>query len=125
MKMSNLEIYSTAQSFNKAFENFNEYLPVKINFFMQKNKNIISSLAQDIDNARMEIIQTYGKLNDEGDAYIVPPESIDIANKELADLFSIEQEVNINKISLSAFDGVKFTTDQVQAIMFMIDEEQV
>lgn len=125
MKMSNLEIYSTAQNFNKAFENFNEYLPVKINFFMQKNKNTIVSLAQDIDNARMEIIQTYGKLNDEGDAYIVPPESIDIANKELADLFSIEQEVNINKISLSAFDGVKFTTDQVQAIMFMIDEEQV
>lgn len=124
MKMSNLEIYSTAQSFNKAFENFNEYLPVKINFFMQKNKNTIVSLAQDIDNARMEIIQTYGKLNDEGDAYIVPPESIDIANKELADLFSIEQEVNINKISLSAFDEIKFTTDQVQAIMFMIDEEQ-
>ena len=124
MKMSNLEIYSTAQNFNKAFENFNEYLPVKINFFMQKNKNTIVSLAQDIDNARMEIIQTYGKLNDEGDAYIVPPESIDIANKELADLFSIEQEVNINKISLSAFDEIKFTTDQVQAIMFMIDEEQ-
>ena len=125
MKMTNLEIYSAAQSYDKAFANFNEYLPVKVNFFMQKNKNTLIAAAQDIDNTRMEIIQRYGSLNDEGDAYIIPPESMDAANKELADLFSIEQDIVVNKISLSAFDGIKLTTDQVQTIMFMIDEEQV
>ena len=125
MKMTNLQIYTLAQAYNQAFENFNEYLPVKINFFMQKNKNKLIELAQDIDNARMEVIQRYGTLNEDGSSYVVPPESIDIANKELADLFSIEQEVSVNKISLSAFDEIKLTTDQVQAIIFMIDEEQV
>ena len=125
MKMTNLEIYSIAQAYNKAFEEFNEYLPVKVNFFMQKNKNALMTAAQDIDNARMEIIQRYGSLNETGEAYIVPPESMDAANKELSDLFSIEQNITVNKIDLSAFDNIKLTTDQVQAIMFMIDEEQV
>ena len=125
MKMTNLEIYSIAQAYNKAFEKFNEYLPVKVNFFMQKNKNTLMTAAQDIDNARMEIIQRYGSLNETGEAYIVPPESMDAANKELSDLFAIEQDISVNKINLSAFDNIKLTTDQVQAIMFMIDEEQV
>lgn len=125
MKMTNLEIYSIAQAYNKAFEEFNEYLPVKVNFFMQKNKNTLMTAAQDIDNARMEIIQRYGSLNETGEAYIVPPESMDAANKELSDLFAIEQDIIVNKIDLSAFDNIKLTTDQVQAIMFMIDEEQV
>ena len=124
MKMTNLEIYSIAQAY-KAFEKFNEYLPVKVNFFMQKNKNTLMTAAQDIDNARMEIIQRYGSLNETGEAYIVPPESMDAANKELSDLFAIEQDISVNKINLSAFDNIKLTTDQVQAIMFMIDEEQV
>lgn len=125
MKLTNLQIYTLAQVYNESFADFNEYLPVRINFFLQKNKNTLMNLAQDIDNARMEIIKRYGTLNEAGDAYSVPPESMDVANKELADLFSIEQEVKINKISLSAFDEIKLTTDQVQAIMFMIDEEQV
>lgn len=124
MKMTNLEIYQAAQNYNQAFIDFNEYLPVRVNFFMQKNKDIIIALAKDIDNARMEILYKYGTMSEEGDSFIISPESVDVTNKELNDLFAIEQDVAIHKINLSAFDDIKLTTNQVQAIMFMIDEEQ-
>jgi len=122
MKMTNLEIYSNAQALNQAFENFNEYLPVKVNFFMQKNIKAIQELAMDIENSRVEIIQRYGSLNEETNEFSVPAESIEAANSELIDLFDIEQEVNIRKISLDAFGDIKLSTDQVQALMFMIED---
>ena len=122
MKMTNLEIYSNAQALNQAFESFNEYLPVKVNFFMQKNIKAIQELAMDIENSRVEIIQRYGSLNEETNEFSVPAESIEAANSELIDLFDIEQEVNIRKISLDAFGDIKLSTDQVQALMFMIED---
>ncbi len=122
MKMTNLEIYSNAQALNQAFENFNEYLPVKVNFFMQKNIKTIQELAMDIENSRIEIVRRYGTLNEETNEFTVPAESIEVANGELVDLFDIEQEVNIHKINLDAFGDVKLSTEQVQALMFMIEE---
>ena len=122
MKMTNLEIYSNAQALNQAFENFNEYLPVKVNFFMQKNIKTIQNLATDIENARIEIIRSYGTLNEETNEFTVPQESIEIANSELNDLINIEQDVNIHKINLNAFGDIKLNTEQVQALMFMIED---
>jgi hypothetical protein len=122
MKMTNLEIYSNAQALNQAFENFNEYLPVKVNFFMQKNIKAIHALAADIEESRIEIIRKYGVLNEETNEFNVPAESIETANAELIDLFDIEQDVNIHPISLDAFGDIKLSTEQVQALMFMIEE---
>jgi hypothetical protein len=122
MKMTNLEIYSNAQALNQAFENFNEYLPVKVNFFMQKNIKAIHTLAADIEESRIEIIRKYGVLNEETNEFNVPAESIETANAELIDLFDIEQDVNIHPISLDAFGDIKLSTEQVQALMFMIEE---
>lgn len=122
MKMTNLEIYSNAQALNQAFENFNEYLPVKVNFFMQKNIKAIHALAADIEESRIEIIRKYGVLNEETNEFNVPAESIETANAELIDLFDIEQDVNIHPISLDAFGDIKLSTDQVQALMFMIED---
>ena len=123
MKMKNLEIFSIAQAYNDAFANFNEYLPVKVSFFMQKNIQTLNKLAQDIDEARMKIVSNYGELSEDGMQYIVPSESIEIANEELTTLLEIEQEVAVHKIKLDAFDGIRFNPEQMQAIMFMIDEE--
>ena len=123
MKMKNLEIYSIAQAYNEAFADFNEYLPVKVSFFMQKNIQMINQLAKDIDDLRMKIVSNYGTLTEDGSQYIVPAESIEIANEELNALLEIEQDVVIHKIKLDAFDGIKLNTDQIQTIMFMIDEE--
>lgn len=122
MLMKNSEIYNYAQALTEAFRDNNQRLPVKINFYLQKNKKTLLSLSQDIEQSRMEIAQNYGILNEEGTAYTIPDENISIVNTEIQDLFNIEQEVPIYKVSIDSFsDDLTLTTAQMEAIMFMID----
>lgn len=122
MLMKNSEIYSYAQALTEAFRDNNQRLPVKINFYLQKNKKTLLNLSQDIEQSRMEIAQNYGILNEEGTAYNIPEENISIVNTEIQDLFNIEQEIPIYQISIDSFsDDLTFTTAQMEAIMFMID----
>ena len=122
MLMKNSEIYNYAQALIEAFQDNTQRLPVKINFYLQKNKKTLLSLSQDIEQSRMEIAQNYGILNEEGTAYTIPEENISIVNTEIQDLFNIEQEVPIYKVSIDSFsDDLTLTTAQMEAIMFMID----
>ena len=122
MLMKNSEIYNYAQALTEAFRDNDQRLPVKINFYLQKNKKTLLSLSQDIEQSRMEIAQNYGILNEEGTAYTIPDENISIVNTEIQDLFNIEQEVPIYKVSIDSFsDDLTLTTAQMEAIMFMID----
>jgi hypothetical protein len=120
--MTNFEIYNIAKAMSDAFQDGTQYLPVKVNFFIQKNKATLMALAQDIDNSRMEIVKNYGVLSEDGAQYAVPEDKMEAANAELIDLFNIEQEVDIRKVSVDAFpDDISLTTAQMEALMFMID----
>lgn len=122
MKLTNNQIYNYAIELQKNFQDKNQKLPVKINFYLQKNKNILLELAQDIEQIRKEIIQNYGELNETTDQYIIPPEKVAEASKELEDLFALEQEIQIYTINIETFpEDISFTSGQMQAIMFMID----
>lgn len=122
MLMKNSEIYNYAQALVGAFRDNNQRLPVKINFYLQKNKKTLLDLSQDIEQSRMEIAQNYGTINEEGTAYNIPEENINIVNTEIQDLFNIEQEVPIYKVSIDSFsDDLTLTTAQMEAMMFMID----
>lgn len=120
MKLTNNQIYSYAT--NLVAFNIEEKLPVRINFFLQKNIQTIQSLAQEIENARLEIAQQFGELNEDGTSYTIPSQNMPAAQKELNDLFALEQEVNIHMFKLDDFDGIELTTAQLSAIMFMIEE---
>jgi hypothetical protein len=122
MKMTNFEIYNIARALNEVFTDGTQYLPVKINFFIQKNKATLLTAAQEIDNSRIAIVQNYGTMNAETNQYEVPEDKIEAANAELMDLFNIEQEIEIKKINIDAFpDDVNMSTAQMEALMFMID----
>lgn len=123
MKMSNNEIYSYAMKMIEAFTDNTQRLPVKVNFYLQKNKSTLVSLAQDIEKARMEIVQTYGVLNPDGAGqFIIPADKVEAAQKELADLLALEQEVNIYKVNIDNFpEDLILTAGQMDAIMFMIE----
>ena len=122
MLMKNFEIYESAKAINEAFTDNTQYLPVKVNFFIQKNKSTLLALAQDIEAARMNIIRNYGEPTEDGNSYSIPKEKIEIASKELNDLFEIEQEIDIKKVNIDNFpDDISLTTGQMEALMFMID----
>ncbi len=123
MKMTNTEIYTYAMKMAEAFTDETQRLPVKVNFYLQKNKSTLTSLAQDIETSRIEIVRNYGTPNPDNDGqYIIAADKVAEAQKELNDLLSLEQEVNIYTVNIDNIpDDLALTTGQMDAIMFMIE----
>lgn len=122
MKFNNNEIYQIANILAKVFDNLDIYIPAKANFFIQKNISTFAAAAQEIDKSRLEIAKHYGVLDEEGQQYKIPEEKIEEASKELNDLFSIEQDLDIKTFTIEALGNAEFTAAQMQAIMFMIED---
>lgn len=120
MKLNHLKIYTYATNLT-AFK-LEQKLPVRINFFLQKNIRIIQELANEIDAEKIAIGQQFGELNKEGTSYQILPNNMAAAQQELNDLFALEQEVDIHMFKLDDFDGIEMTMEQLSAIMFMIEE---
>lgn len=125
MKLTNNQIYSYAIQLNEAFNDATQRLPMKINFYLQKNKETLTKLAQEIENNRMDIIKNYGTPVEEDDTsekFAIPADKLQNAQQELADLLSLEQEVNIYMISVGSLSNdINLTTAQMEALLFMID----
>ena len=123
MLMKNIEIYHNAMQLANAFVGDDVHLPMKINFYMQKNKKVLMDLSKEIEDARLQIAAKYGVLNEEGTSYNIPEENIEEASKELSDLFSLEQEVNIYTIKMEQLpEHIELSTAQMEAMLFMIDD---
>lgn len=122
MKFNNQQIYQIANNILSNLDNLNIYIPAKANFFIQKNISTLAAAAQEIDKSRLEIAKHYGVLDEEGQQYKIPEDKLEEASKELEDLFSIEQELDIKTFSIEALGNAEFTPAQMQAMMFMIED---
>lgn len=122
MKLTNNEIYGYAIALNEAFTDNTQRLPMKVNFYLQKNKKTLVTLGQDIEESRLEIIRDYGELSNDNASYLIPSEKIALAQKELEDLLALEQEVEIYMIKADSLpDDISLTTAQMEAMLFMIE----
>ena len=124
---TNMDIYNKATALIEAFntqDGSDLNYPVKINFYLQKNMNALISLAREIEQKRMEIVQKYGNKKEDTEEYIIPEDKIEEATQELQDFFNLEQEVPISMMRLEWFDKIDMTAAQVSAISFMIEEEE-
>ena len=121
--MTNLEIYAYANALMDAFKE-DITLPVKVNFYLQKNMTRMIEAGKEVEKTRMEIIQKYGTPTEDGQNIEVSADMVETVNKELEDLFALEQEIKVNEIALDAFDGIDLTSAQVAAIAFMIKDEE-
>ena len=121
--MTNLEIYNHANALMSCFQE-ELTLPVKVNFYLQKNMTRMIEAGKEIEKTRMDIVQKYGTPTEDGENIEIPNEKIDDVNKELTDLFELEQEIAVNEISIDAFNDVELTSSQVAAIAFMIKDEE-
>lgn len=120
MKMTNFEIYDIAHSLKDIFNNVNVPLPVKLSFYVKKNQAVLLALAQEIEDARIEIIKKYGAS--EGENIVVTNDNAAAAEAELRELFMLEQDVNIYKVDIDAFpDEMTLTSEQMDVLMFMIN----
>lgn len=123
MKLTNNKIYTYANNLLAQFSNTaNLKLPVKINFYLQKNMQTLKTLATEIEENRLAIVRSYGELVEDGSAYSIPADKVAEAQKELNDLFNLEQEVQIYTVNIDALnDDMVLTMSQMEALMFMIE----
>jgi len=124
MTLTNNEIYNYANALAREFNNQEVKLPIKVNFYLQKNIQELLNLAQDIEKQRIGIAEEFGVLNEETQNYDIPSENIPAATQKLNDLFDLTQEVKIYKVKLDAFNDIELSAAQMQALLFMIDEEE-
>ena len=122
MLLNNNRIYEYGQKLS-VFNSCNIKMPVRINFYLQKNIQLIQQAAEEIEKMRLNLGAQYGTINMDQTGYDIPSENLAEVNRELNDLFNLEQDLNIHKFKLSDFDGIELTYQQMSAIMFMIDEE--
>lgn len=122
--LTNNEIYNYATFLQENFSNNETKFPIKVNFYLQKNLNTLIELAQEIEKQRIEIIQEYGVKNEETQKIEVPVEKTQEATEKMNELFDLTQEVQIYKVKLDTFGDISLTPGQMQALLFMIDEEE-
>lgn len=123
--LTNNQIYNYINSLIEQFSKSEDIkFPVKVNFYLQKNQNTLLTLAQEIEQERVNIAQEYGILNKETEQYEVPPEKIQEASQKLNDLFDLTQEVKLYKVKLEDFGNIELTSGQMQALLFMIEDEE-
>lgn len=119
--MTHNEIYQIALNFLNNFETNEVRMPAAIAFAIQKNKTNFIAIGQEIEQSRVEIIQHYGTLQEDGQ-YMVKAEYIDQANKELYDLLNMEAEMKVYVIDINDLNDITFTSAQMETLMFMIEE---
>lgn len=124
MILKNKDIISSYELLCESFNNNIKYFPAKILFIIHKNIKTLKELAEEIYSSRNSIIQHYGTPDEEDkESFIIPKEVQEITQKELDDLIELEQEVPILKLKFSDIENLEFTMNQMEAIMFMIEEE--
>lgn len=127
-QFSNKEILTYATALIKNFLNPEKEieLPIKANFYLQKNIKILTEAAQEIEEARIKIGQKYGTLNVQDETYsITETSNFEQAKKDLNNLLSLDQILEIYPIFLSDLKDTKLTTSQMNALFFMIEEDDI
>lgn len=120
--MTNLEIYNKANNLLTTFEDIEHIsLPVKVHFYFQKNMNTLIAMARELEERRMEILKSHNIIDRKEE---VEPELMEKVNKDINDLFSLEQEVKFYTFSIDWLEGIELNAKQVQAFSFMIDDEE-
>ena len=106
--------------------NFNDQkdlvLPIPLNFAIQKNLMELARQNEIIEKMRNDIGNKYGQLQNDN-SYFIPEDKREEVSKELQQLLSLEQAVDIRKVHLKDLDGLQLTSQQMQALLFMIEEE--
>lgn len=122
ISLRNGEIFSVAIILKEFCENPELVLPIKANFYLQKNKTVLLELAQEIEAARNEIFAKYGTLNEQGTGYNFEEAVIADANAELEELLMLSQEVSLYMINIDDFKDIKLNNQEMGALMLMIEE---
>lgn len=119
---TNGELYSLSQNLIENPIKEDTYIPIKLNFYIQKNIETIMSEYQKIEKHRINIVKHYGEFDDKCQITI-PQDKIMEVNAELDTLSEIKQEVDLHMLTLDDIQDLQLSTGELKSIMFMIEEK--
>lgn len=119
--MKNKEVYNLSNNFHNAFDKDDKYRPAKVMYIIYKNIKKLDEIVNDLEQFRLNVINNYADIHSD-DTYSIEPEKCTLANKELEDLLEMDQQIDIIKLSLQDIEDLEFTPQQMEALMFMIEE---
>ena len=123
MLYTNEELYTILKNLNEQIlSKIDLIFPVRVNFYIQKNINLLRPLIQEVEDTRINLISSSGTLNEETNQYIIDPDKMQYVVDELNKLFAIQQEVNFYQCDLEDLGNMPLTMQQMDALMFMIKE---
>lgn len=120
---TNKEIYNFYFLINENIIKENIILPVKVNFAIQKNFTTLVDLSEEIEKIKEKICIQNGKYISENNSFQIDKDKIESTQQQLDDLMKIKQEVKIYTIKLEDLENIQLTSKQMQALLFMIEDE--
>lgn len=126
MQLKNIDVQLYLRDIIEAFfaddNKHQQYLPVKLNFALQKNLILLMQHNNMIENSQKEICERYGILED--DHYTFSNENISVVEQEMSDLDNITIELPILMVDIDTINDLQLTVAQMHAIMFMVKNEK-
>lgn len=126
MKLSNDKILNDAKRLGEIAQ---KQLPVKVSYAIAKNIAKIESELGIYNKERQKLIDQYSQkddkeqvLADEKGNIKLKEENIEAWNKDMKELLSIENDIDIHKFSINALDGHIMTPAELMLIDYMIEE---
>lgn len=123
MKMSNQEVLERCEALGALLQD-SVPLPASISFAIIRNFKNLQPIAEDIDNQRVKIGQTYGQALDNGD-FFIPEDKRETVTTELNDLLSISSSVPITTFSLDKLSGYDIPLKTMNTLYFMVEDGEV
>jgi hypothetical protein len=121
MRLKNKTLTMSEQSLVKLKS---QDLPVKVAYKLNKNIKAISERLRFINEHRKDFIEKYGRPDENGVFYIPSEdhENVDKFMKDYTELLEIEDEIEIIAMTLDELESAELSSDDLEAISFLIDE---
>lgn len=126
MKLSNEKILRDAP---RLIEISKKILPVKVSYAIAKNISKIESELIVYNKEREKLIAKYAIKDEKGNPAVdenmqvkIDDKYIEDWNKDLKELLSIENEIDIHKFSIDELEGFSMSPAELMVIGYMIEE---
>lgn len=126
MKISNERLLADIP---KLAEIAQKQLPIKVSYAIAKNISKIESELKTYTNERQKLIDRYSEKDENGKPTVDEFNQITIQkdltedwNKDIKDLLSIENEIDIHKFKIDELEGYSMAPAELMLIEYMIAE---
>lgn len=108
----------------KEFKEKEVSLPVKLSYALSRNQKLLEGYVVDIEKVRIELIQKYGNVTNDGE-YKIDKENIEHFSKELKELLDIENDLPLSTITEKELlnMNVNLSTKDIDSILFFVVSE--